>query len=92
MVVATAGLVAAQSATKEDGLVNQAFKITILIGLALAIGVGLYLIYNLTGLLQDVADVVTGKSGPLSGLRFGIELVTAPITGLLSALFGRSGK
>ena len=92
MVVATAGVMAAQSATKEDGLVNQAFKITVLIGLALAIGVGLYLLYNLTNVLGDVGNIVTGKTGPLSGLRTNIELVFAPATFIFNSIVGRSGK
>ena len=82
---------AAQSATKEDGLVNQAFKLTILIGLALSIGVGLYLIYNLTDILGDLGNIVTGKSGPLSGLRTNLELVFAPVTYLANVIIGRLG-
>lgn len=91
MVVATAGVMAAQSATKEDGLVNQAFKLTILIGLALSIGVGLYLIYNLTDILGDLGNIVTGKTGPLSGLRTNVEIIFAPVTYLVNVLFGRLG-
>lgn len=54
-----------QSATDDQGLINQAFKLTILIGLALAVGVGIFLIYSLTGILsgisgffQPIVDVV----------------------------------
>ena len=39
--------VVVESARDDQGLVNQAFKITILIGLALAIGFTLYIIYRL---------------------------------------------
>ena len=63
MVVATAGLMAAQSATKEDGLVNQAFKITVLIGLALSIAVGIFLLYKLTTVLQDIGLTIEGVVG-----------------------------
>lgn len=90
MVVSTVGVMAAQSATKEDGLVNQAFKLTVLIGLALAIGVGIFLLYNLTGVLQDIAASVSGVTGGL-GIVFK-DIIFAPITFIASSLFGRSGK
>lgn len=49
MVIATAATTAAvSSATDSEGLINQAFKLTMIIGLALAIGVGVFLIYQLT--------------------------------------------
>jgi len=91
MVVATAGVIAAQSATKEDGLVNQAFKITVLIGLALSIAVGIFLLYTLTTILQDIG-------GSFEGLidGFGIQglgsTFFAPVTFIISSLFGRNGN
>lgn len=77
----------AQSATDETGLINQAFKLTILIGLALAIAAGIFLIMNLTtifdGLLQTGSNVVSFITTPIS-------TVGAIFTGLISALpFGR---
>ena len=91
MVVATAGLMAAQSATKEDGLVNQAFKITVLIGLALSIAVGIFLLYKLTTVLQDIGLTIEGVVG-----GFGIQglgsTFFAPVTFIISSLFGRAGK
>lgn len=77
----------AQSATDETGLINQAFKLTILIGLALAIAAGIFLIMNLTtifdGLLQAGSNAVAFITTPIS-------TVGAIFTGLISALpFGR---
>mgnify|MGYP000462878938 CR=1 FL=1 len=77
----------AQSATDETGLINQAFKLTMLIGLALAIATGIFLIMNLTtifdGLLQTGSNVVSFITTPIS-------TVGAIFTGLISALpFGR---
>lgn len=45
------------SATDDQGLINQAFKLTILIGLALAVGVGIFLIYNLTDILSGITGI-----------------------------------
>lgn len=91
MVVATAGVIAAQSATKEDGLVNQAFKITVLIGLALSIAVGIFLLYTLTTILQDIGGSFEGLIG-----GFGIQglgsTFFAPVTFIISSLFGRNGN
>ena len=58
VVAAAAAPVVVESATKEDGLINQAFKLTILIGLALAVGIGIFLIWRLTGLLSSAADIL----------------------------------
>lgn len=77
--------VVVQSATDSDGLVNQAFKITVLIGLALSITVGVFLIYQLTDILGEAAETVGGV-GDL--LRFGFNVtplgltITAIATGL----------
>ncbi len=46
-----------ESATDDQGLVNQAFKITILIGLALAIGFTVYIAYRLFPALSGLFDV-----------------------------------
>ena len=91
MVVSTGAVIVAQSATKEDGLVNQAFKITVLIALALSIAVGLFLLYNLTNLLQDLIGIVGNipKAIGIAGLG---STFFAPITFIFTSLFGRSGK
>lgn len=82
---------AAQSATKEDGLVNQAFKLTVLIGLALAVGVGIYLLYSLTDILGTLSAPFT-EGGFFSGLWTNIEIVFAPATFIFNSIVGRSGK
>lgn len=60
VVAASAAPMVVESATKEDGLINQAFKLTVLIGLGLALAIGLFLIYKLTGLLTSLADIFNG--------------------------------
>lgn len=57
IVAAAAGPKVIESATDDQGLINQAFKLTVLIALALAVGVGLFLIWRLTGVFADVVDV-----------------------------------
>lgn len=57
VVAAAAAPLVVESATKEDGLINQAFKLTVLIGLGLALAIGIFLIYKLTGLLSPLADI-----------------------------------
>lgn len=57
MVIATAATTQViASATDDEGLVNQAFKLTIIIGLALAIGIGIFLIWQLTSIFNGVVD------------------------------------
>lgn len=60
---------AIDSATDNEGLINQAFKLTILIGLALAVGVGLFLIWKLTsifaGLTETLAPILETASSSL---------------------------
>lgn len=90
MVVSTAGVLTVQSATKEDGLVNQAFKITILVGLALSLAVGIFLLYKLTGVLGEIADAITLFSG-VSKVFTQVGPL-APLTFFFSTFFGRSGK
>ena len=86
VIAATAGTAVVQSATKEDGIVNQAFKLTVLIGLGLAIGIGIYLIYNLTGILQDIFTPVTATFKALGPVT---DIILAPITFGLSLFTGR---
>ena len=85
-VVAAAGAVVApkvvESASDDQGLINQAFKLTVLIALALAVGVGLFLIWRLTGVFAGVFDILDG------GLDTVQTLVSVPglaITALISA-------
>ena len=74
MVIATAATTQViASASDDEGLVNQAFKLTIIIGLALAIGVGIFLIWQLTSifnaidtsLLTGIGTTLTNVPGPV---------------------------
>ena len=60
------------SATDSDGLVNQAFKITVLIALALAVGTGIFLIYMLTDVLGLLGELF--GSGGAIGTLFSLAL------------------
>jgi len=79
--LAAAAPIVIDSATDSNGLVNQAFKISVLIGLALAIFTGIFIIYQLTSLFDNVAE----SAGGLLGLAFAIispfGLVLTSITG-----------
>ena len=55
VVAAAAAPVLIESATDRDGLVNQAFKLTVIIGLALAIGAGIFLIWQLTNIFSGIS-------------------------------------
>lgn len=73
---------AVDSATDNEGLINQAFKLTILIGLALAVGVGIFLIWRLTGVFAGVFDILDTGIGIIE------NIVTAPqlaITAIITA-------
>lgn len=93
MVIATAATTAVvSSATDDEGLINQGFKLAILIGLALAIATGIFLIYTLSNVFQPAVDLLTSGGGifraalsltPLGG-------ITSGITYLLSGAFGRN--
>jgi hypothetical protein len=89
VIAATAGTAVVQSATKEDGIVNQAFKITVLIGLALAIGVGIFLLYNLTTILNDVGEAGKGLIRGVVDTIFFDNPLFAPFTFAASAFSGR---
>lgn len=61
MVIATAATTQViASATDDEGLVNKAFKLTLIIGLALAIGTGIFLIWQLTSIFQGISDNFLG--------------------------------
>lgn len=70
MVIATAATTQViASATDENGLVNQAFKLTIIIGLALAIGAGIFLIWQLTSIFNGIdTSLLTGIGTTLSNV------------------------
>ena len=70
MVIATAATTQViASASDDEGLVNQAFKLTIIIGLALAIGVGIFLIWQLTSIFSSIdTSLVTGIGTTLSNV------------------------
>lgn len=67
MVIATAATTQViASATDDEGLVNKAFKLTIIIGLALAIGVGVFLIYQLTTFFDGLSfSTITDIGGSI---------------------------
>ena len=71
-----------ESATNDKGLINQAFKLTVLIGLALAVAVGIFLIWRLTGVFRPLFTFLD------LGLNFLETLVSVPglaFTAILSA-------
>lgn len=84
-VVAVAAKPVVESATKSDGLVNQAFKLVVIIALALAVGIGLFLIWKLTGLLDPLTTF-----WETSGISSAVETPTLLSTVLITSLpFGR---
>lgn len=93
-VVAAVAPAVIESATDKDGIVNQAFKITVLIALALAIGTGIFLIYSLTSILNGLGDlsIVGTIGGIISGNVGGpLGFVLTAGTYTLSA-FGFGGR
>lgn len=82
-VIASAiGSKAVDSATTDGGLVNQAFKLTVLIALALAIGVGIFLIWRLTGVFAGVFSVFEGGIDAIARL---VSVPQIAFTALISA-------
>lgn len=72
---------AVDSATDDEGLINQAFKLTILIGLALAVGTGIFLIFQLTSVFAGLVDVLEAAFNLLESILSAPQLaVTAVIT------------
>ena len=68
-IVAAAAPAVISSATDENGLVNQAFKLTIIIALALSIGVGIFLIWQLTSIFSSIdSSLITGIGTTLSNV------------------------
>ena len=83
MVIAVAADKAIDSASDSDGLINQAFKLTVLIGLALAVGVGLFLIWKLTSIF---ADLTTAIEPILGGASSTIGFIGTVATFVVSTL------
>lgn len=92
MVIATAATTAVvSSAQNEDGLINQGFKLAVLIGLALAIGVGIFLIYTITNVFEPLIDLLTGGSSILGRIISVTPLggIATVATYFFSSAFGR---
>ena len=90
-IVAAGAAVAAkpviESATDDQGLVNQAFKITILIGLALAIGFTLYIIYRLFPTFSFLFDIFNTSLDTVNSIS---SVGSLALTGILGGtVFGR---
>jgi len=93
-IAAAAGGVLIEKVSDEDSIVNTAFKFTLLIGMFITIGLGLFLIYELTSIFEALTDSINnllnvfGFGGGIgeSGSIFGLSL-----TALLNpTIFGRS--
>ena len=92
MVIATAATTALVSSAQDDeSLINKGFKLAVLIGLALAIGVGIFLIYTLSNVLQPAVDLVSSGGGIFTALLNLTPLggITTGATYLLTSAFGR---
>lgn len=93
MVIATAATTAAvSSATDDKGIINQGFKLAVLIGLALAIATGIFLIYTITNVFQPLLNLLE-NGGTVARVFFSLTPlggITSGITYLLSGAFGRN--
>ena len=76
-----------ESARDDQGLVNQAFKITILIGAALALGFTLYILYRLFPAFQVAADLFDRAVNFFDAAATVPGLITTGILG--GTVFGR---
>jgi hypothetical protein len=86
-IVASAGGVLVEKASDEDSIINTAFKFTLLIGLAIAIGLGIFLIYQLTSIFQGFIDIIEPI---INGSATGISLLGLGVNVLLnSTIFGQ---
>ncbi len=86
-IVASAGGVLVEKASDEDSIINTAFKFTLLIGLAIAIGLGIFLIYQLTSIFQGFIDIIEPFT---NGSATGISLLGLGVNVLLnSTIFGQ---
>lgn len=91
-IAAAAGGVLIEKVSDEDSIVNTAFKFTLLIGLFIAIGLGLFLIYELTSIFDALSDTINGFLSPLTGGDGeGGSIFGLTLTALLTpTIFGRS--
>lgn len=89
-VVAAVAPTVIASATDDQGLINQGFKLVMIIGLALSIGIGLFLIYQLTGLL----DALGGLSASIGAILPRIPIIGPFVTVLTftASAFGFGGR
>lgn len=85
------------SARSNDGIINQAFKLTMLIGLFIIIGIAAFLVYKLVGsaniigdlwglITGDVAAVGTDSSLGLTGFAATAVISTTPFGRGFSAI------
>ena len=84
LLAAAAAPIFIDSATDSNGLVNQAFKITVLIGLGLAIFTGIFVIYQLTSVFDSTAEALSTGSNVgrlFTGILSPVGLVITAITG-----------
>lgn len=94
MVIATAATTAAiSSATDDEGLINQGFKLVVILGLALAVGTGIFLIYSLTSIWSDITATGGGLLAVFKNV-IGFTPVGTAFTGLtyLFSAFGFGGR
>jgi hypothetical protein len=85
-----------QSATKDEGLVNQVFKIIVIIALIATIALvafSLFLAFNifdaLGGVIETTGGFLSSLFSPFRALGRGTEIVFGSITAFTSAFAGR---
>jgi hypothetical protein len=85
-----------QSATKDEGLVNQLFKVVTIVSLISAIALiafALFLAFNifdaLGGVIETTGGFVSSLFSPFRALGRGTEIVFGSITAFTSAFAGR---
>ena len=100
-VVAAVAPAVVDSARSNDGIINQAFKLTMLIGLFIIIGIAAFLTYKLvgaSGIIGDLFNVITGDVAALGtdsslgvfGFAFTAFISTTPFgrgVGVIRRLF-----
>jgi len=91
-IAAAAGGVLIEKVADEDSIVNTAFKFTLLIGMFIAIGLGIFLIYELTSIFDALSDRLNNIFSPLTGGDGeGGSIFGLALTALLTpTIFGRS--
>lgn len=91
-IAAAAGGVLIEKVADEDSIVNTAFKFTLLIGMFISIGLGIFLIYELTSIFDAFSDRINDLLSPLTGGDGeGGSIFGLALTALLTpTIFGRS--